>query len=61
MNEFFLDMTHGQKELLVESPMFRYECCQHCSWTHKPRHDGHPDACVDVDCEIGHTMVGEPL
>lgn len=51
--------------LLVESPMFRYECCEHCRTRRCPRHDGHPDPC-SVDpltegeaCLAGSTMLGE--
>jgi hypothetical protein len=51
--------------LLAESPMFRYECCEHCRTSRCPRHDGHPDPCsadplVSGTCQAGSTMIGEP-
>jgi hypothetical protein len=55
-NRFF-DMTDEQKDLLVESPMDRFECCAHCNGWACPRHDGHPDPCDR--CEAGTVMVGE--
>jgi hypothetical protein len=59
LNEFFLDMTPEQEDLLVESPMDRYECCEHCRAVNCPRHDGHPDPCERKGCAEGNTMVGE--
>lgn len=53
-------------DLLVESPMFRFECCEHCRTSRCPRHDGHPDPCFldpltggGSECVQGNTMLGE--
>lgn len=54
------------QRLLVESPMFRFECCEHCRTPRCPRHDGHPAPCSDDPISGGHTrcvgstMLGEP-
>ncbi len=59
MNEFFLDQTDEQRDLLVESPMDRYECCAHCRSPRCIRHDGHPEPCPVQPCEAGRKMLGE--
>ncbi|ROR91732.1 hypothetical protein EDD33_2607 [Nocardioides aurantiacus] len=56
--------TLRNEPLLLESPMFRYECCEHCRTSRCPRHDGHPDPCsadplTTNGCQAGNTMLGE--
>jgi len=52
----FWDQTPEQADLLVETPLDRYECCLHCP--HDARHDGHVDACPLGHCG-GHVMTGQ--
>lgn len=59
MHPYFLDQTQEQTALLVESPLDRYECCEHCEHRRCPRHDGHVDPCDRSGCEKGLEQLGE--
>lgn len=52
-------MTDEQRDLLAESPMDRYECCDHCRGVNCKNHHGHPDPCEIKSCVEGKTLMGE--